>query len=185
MTIDEVAGEAGVARASVFRHYTCKAELLRAVEADAARRAGAAELVAAVSALPPLEALRRAIWQGGRVWAAEATIFREFYGEAPFDDALRPLVVAKEAQRRDVVGEIILRLHEAGRLAATSPAAREVAIDAVWLLTGFATFDALTALRGLGPDEASGLIERTVCGAYVEQGEGDHEQPCERDARSQ
>lgn len=171
MTIDEVAAGAGVARASVFRHYTCKAELLRAVEADAAQRAGAADLVAAVSGLPPLEALRWAIWQGSRVWAAEASIFREFYGEASFDDRLRPLVIAKEAQRRDVVADIVLRLHDKGHLTAASPATRDVAIDAVWVLTGFATFDALTGSRALAADEVSGLIERTVFEAFVAGGE--------------
>ena len=170
MTIEAVAEEAGVSRGSVFRHFQSKAELLRAVEADAALRGGAAALVEEVSHLDPLEGLRRATREGSRVWAREARVFREFYGEAPFDAVLRPLVLDKEAQRHEVVANLVRRLSLAGELqTATTP---DAVADALWVLTGFATFDALTSVRGLSPDETSTLIEQVFSAAFIASEEG-------------
>ena len=176
MTMEAVAEEAGVARGSVFRHFQSKAELLRAVEADAALRGGAAALVEEVSDLDPLEGLRRAIREGSRVWAREARVFREFYGEAPFDAALRPLVLDKEAQRHEVVANLVRRLSLAGELQTERAATPDAVADALWVLTGFATFDALTSVRGLSPDETSTLIEQVFSAAFIaSEEESDHE----------
>lgn len=168
MRMEEVAATAGTARASVFRHFPHKADLLRAVEVDAAERAGVAELITRLPRLSPLEALTTAIHEGSRIWAAEARIFQEFYGTAPFDEVLRPLVAEKEAQRRQVVGELITRLEQAGLLRTGTANASQVA-DALWLLTGFDSFDALTRVRGLSTHAAAELIETTVFNAFIAQ----------------
>lgn len=166
MKMEEVAEAAGIARASVFRHFPHKADLLRAVEADAAERAGVAQLISELAGLSPLAALTTAIRVGSRIWATEARIFQEFYGTAPFDEVLRPLVAEKEAQRRQVVGGLVTRLEQAGLLRTGTASVSQVA-DAVWLLTGFDSFDALTRVRGLSTQAAAELIETTLFNAFI------------------
>jgi AcrR family transcriptional regulator len=167
MRIEDVAAKAGVSRASVFRHFRNKAALLRAVEADAAERAGVATLIQEISSLPPREALLSAIRTGSRVWAREARVFREFYGEAPFNSTLRPLAVAKEGQRHAVVAGLVRRLKEDGWLASEASTDWGAVTDALWLLTGFGAYDALTRVRDLSTEGASDLIERIVLDAFI------------------
>ncbi len=166
MTMADVATAAEVARASVFRHFPHKAHLLRAVEAEAAERAGVMQLVADVLRLPPLQALRTAVRTGCQIWHAESRVFQEFYGTAPFDQTLAPLVIEKEQQRRQLLGELCARLSAAGHLNLNLSSEDEAA-EALWLLTGFHTFDSLTRVRGLSLAQASALIENTVFQAFI------------------
>lgn len=168
--MDDVAEAAGVARASVFRHFDNKAEILRAVEVDAAERAGVIQLIGSVDSLPPLEALLAVIRDGCRIWGKEARVFQEFYGTAPFDEALRPLVFEKEALRHALVKGLVARLKSAGWLRASWYDSQSVA-NTIWLLTGFDTFDALTRVRGLSTKAAARLIEQTVCGCFIAEKE--------------
>jgi AcrR family transcriptional regulator len=165
--MEDVAERARVARASVFRHFEGKAQLLQAIEADAAERAGVATLVAALDSLPPRRALLSAVRDGSRIWAAEATVFREFYGQAPFDPALRALVAEKESLRWRVVRALVGRLHAAGALR-PHLRSRVEATNALWLLTGFAAFDALTRGRGLTTRAAVSLLEHLAVSLLLE-----------------
>ena len=174
VSVDQVAHAAEVARASVFRHFCCKAEILRAVEADAAERAGVKRLIAALGTLGPREALLAAIREGSRIWAAEARVFQEFYGTAPFDETLRPLVIEKEAGRRALIRTLVYRLCEDGALRPDGGSIDTVT-DAIWLLAGFDSFDALTRVRGLSTKAAARLIEGLVRNAFLNdsrKGEG-------------
>ena len=185
VSVEDVAQAAGVARASVFRHFTCKAEILRAVEADAAQRAGVDRLIAALGTLGPRATLFTAIREGTRIWAAEARVFQEFYGTAPFDETLRPLVIEKEARRRLLVRTLVARLHDEGLLRPDCGTVDTVT-DAVWLLTGFDSFDALTRVRGLSAKAAARLIEGLVRNAFLndsEKGEENHEVQAARSHR--
>jgi AcrR family transcriptional regulator len=143
-TVDGVARQADVARATVYYQFGSKAGLLEAV-CDALAEAGQmSELAAAFTEPDPREGLRRFIGCFGRFWSADRAAMRRLRALAALDPDVGAVISARDQRRQE--GLTVL----AGRLAGASVLAAEPgrAVRVLHMLTSFETFDALA-----GPDQ--------------------------------
>ena len=142
-TLDAVARQADVARATVYYQFGSKAGLLEAVCDSLAEAGQMPELAGAFTEPDPIEALRRFTGCFGRFWAADRAAMRRLRALAALDPDVGAVIAARDQRRRE--GLTVL----AGRLAGASvPAAgTSHAIPVLFMLTSFETFDTLA-----GPD---------------------------------
>jgi AcrR family transcriptional regulator len=143
-TVDAVARQADVARATVYYQFGSKAGLLEAV-CDALAEAGqVSELAAAFTEPDPREGLRRFIGCFGQFWSADRAAMRRLRALAALDPDVGAVISARDQRRQE--GLTVL----AGRLAGASLLAGEPghAVRVLFMLTSFETFDALA-----GPDQ--------------------------------
>ena len=143
-TVDAVARQADVARATVYYQFGSKAGLLEAV-CDALAEAGQmSELAAAFTEPDPREGLRRFIGCFGQFWSADRAAMRRLRALAALDPDVGAVVSARDRRRQE--GLTVL----AGRLAGASVLAADPghAVRVLFMLTSFETFDALA-----GPDQ--------------------------------
>jgi AcrR family transcriptional regulator len=143
-TVDAVARQADVARATVYYQFGSKAGLLEAV-CDALSEAGQmSELAAAFTEPDSREGLRRFIGCFGQFWSADRAAMRRLRALAALDPDVGAVISARDQRRQE--GLTVL----AGRLAGASVLAAEPghAVRVLFMLTSFETFDALA-----GPDQ--------------------------------
>ncbi|HUZ56764.1 MAG TPA: TetR/AcrR family transcriptional regulator [Streptosporangiaceae bacterium] len=138
-TVDAVARQADVARATVYYQFGSKAGLLEAL-CDALAEAGQMSDLAGAFADPdPLEALRRFIACFGRFWSADRLAMRRLRALAALDPDVGAVISARDQRRRDGLEVLVGRLREA-HLTAAEPGH---AVRVLMALTSFETFDAL------------------------------------------
>jgi AcrR family transcriptional regulator len=143
-TVDAVARQADVARATVYYQFGSKAGLLEAVCDTLAEAGQMSELAAAFTEPDPREGLRRFIGCFGQFWSADRAAMRRLRALAALDPDVGAVISARDQRRQE--GLTVL----AGRLAGASVLAAEPghAVRALFMLTSFETFDALA-----GPDQ--------------------------------
>jgi AcrR family transcriptional regulator len=143
-TVDAVARQADVARATVYYQFGSKAGLLEAVCDTLAEAGQMSELAAAFTEPDPREGLRRFIGCFGQFWSADRATMRRLRALAVLDPDVGAVISARDQRRQE--GLTVL----AGRLAGASVLAAEPghAVRALFMLTSFETFDALA-----GPDQ--------------------------------
>jgi AcrR family transcriptional regulator len=143
-TVDAVARQADVARATVYYQFGSKAGLLEAVCDTLAEAGQMSELAAAFTEPDPREGLRRFIGCFGQFWSADRAAVRRLRALAALDPDVGAVISARDQRRQE--GLTVL----AGRLAGASVLAAEPghAVRALFMLTSFETFDALA-----GPDQ--------------------------------
>jgi AcrR family transcriptional regulator len=143
-TVDAVARQADVARATVYYQFGSKAGLLEAVCDTLAEAGQMSELAAAFTEPDPREGLRRFIGCFGQFWSADRAAMRRLRALAALDPDVGAVISARDQRRQE--GLTVL----AGRLAGASVLADEPghAVRALFMLTSFETFDALA-----GPDQ--------------------------------
>jgi AcrR family transcriptional regulator len=143
-TVDAVAKQADVARATVYYQFGSKAGLLEAVCDSLAEAGQMSELADAFTEPDPTEALRRFTGCFGRFWAADRAAMRRLRALAALDPDVGAVIAARDQRRRDGLTVLAARLSAASRLTDEPRAAVRV----LFMLTSFETFDALA-----GPDE--------------------------------
>ena len=143
-TLDAVARQADVARATVYYQFGSKAGLLEAVCDSLAESGQMSGLAGAFTEPDPIEALRRFTGCFGRFWAADRAAMRRLRALAALDPDVGAVIAARDQRRRE--GLTVL----AGRLAGASVLATGTshAIPVLFMLTSFETFDTLA-----GPDQ--------------------------------
>lgn len=143
-TLDAVARQADVARATVYYQFGSKAGLLEAVCDSLAESGQMSGLAGAFTEPDPIEALRRFTGCFGRFWAADRAAMRRLRALAALDPDVGAVIAARDQRRRE--GLTVL----AGRLAGASLLAtgNSHAIPVLFMLTSFETFDTLA-----GPDQ--------------------------------
>ena len=143
-TVDAVARQADVARATVYYQFGSKAGLLEAVCDTLAEAGQMSELPAAFTEPDPREGLRRFIGCFGQFWSADRAAMRRLRALAALDPDVGAVISARDQRRQE--GLTVL----AGRLAGASVLAAEPghAVRVLFMLTSFETFDALA-----GPDQ--------------------------------
>ena len=158
VSLDEIARQADVARATVYHQFGSKLGVLAAVVEDYERRAGLAALAELVESGPVATLARDVVTAG-------CTVLVDRPGAGPQHHRVRgdrpagggP---AGRARRRPAAAA-----DPDGRAGSTCPT-RQRALDALWLLTGFAAYDDLTRGRGLSTARAaellSGLAEKAL-----------------------
>jgi AcrR family transcriptional regulator len=138
-TVDAVAKQADVARATVYYQFGSKAGLLEAL-CDALAEAGQMSDLAGAFADPdPLEALGRFVACFGRFWSADRLAMRRLRALAALDPDVSAVISARDQRRREGLEVLVGRFREA-QLTAAEPGR---AVRVLMALTSFETFDAL------------------------------------------
>src|SRR5918996_980915 len=121
-------------------------------------------LAAAMANSDAARAVRTMLTEHARFWAAERLLFRRVIGLAGVDPEAQQAVESRDAMRREDLSRLVARLSRQGKL--RPGCTRERAIDFLWLLTSFATFDQLHRRGRRSPEEVARnlirLAEATV-----------------------
>jgi AcrR family transcriptional regulator len=166
-TVDAVARQADVARATVYYQFGSKAGLLEALCDYLAELGGMSGLAEAFTEPDPRQALRRFVACFGQFWAADRPAMRRLRALALLDPDVGAVITARDQRRHQ--GLTVL----AGRLAGTSLAGTSLAgtsltgtsmtgaeadraVRVLVTLTSFETFDTLAGpdrdITAAGPD---------------------------------
>ncbi len=151
-TVDAVARQADVARATVYYQFGSKAGLLEALCDYLAELGGMSGLAEAFTEPDARQALRRFVACFGQFWAADRPAMRRLRALAQLDPDVGAVIAARDQRRQQ--GLTVL----AGRLAGTSLTAAEAdrAVRVLVTLTSFETFDTLAGpdrdITAAGPD---------------------------------
>ena len=142
-TVEEVARRAGVARMTVYYQFGSKVGLLEAIFDSLEVRHGVEQLGEALRREDPLDGLAEFIAAFGRFWEADRLTIRRLRGLAALDPDFEQVWREREDRRREGLRVLVRRLvEEHGRPA---PGAAEEAVDVLYVLIGFDTFDTLAA----------------------------------------
>jgi len=155
-SIDSVAEQAGVARMTVYYQFRSKIGLLEALFDDLASRGIAGELPAAYAKPEPLDALAELIAVFGRFWSGERLVIRRIRGMAALDPDFEQGLSAREERRRHGLRTILGRVVE--KYGRPAQGAIDEAVDILYMLTSFETFDRLAATRAT--DEVTAIVGR-------------------------
>lgn len=167
--LEEVARRADVSRKTVYYQFGSKRGLLEAVVADAERRAQLVARVRAVVEQPDVaQALPAYVEEVCRFWAGSQELMGGLHGLAALDRDVAEVLAAHDAARRARLAGFVDRLAEQRGLGPGEP--RRLALEALWMLTSFATFDHLARRSGLPPAEVAVLLTRLAEGALHHPG---------------
>ena len=157
-TVEAVARQADVARATVYYQFGSKAGLLEALCDYLADIGGMSGLAEAFTEPDPRQALHRFVASFGRFWAADRPAMRRLRALAQLDPDVGAVIAARDQRRRDGLAVLTGRLAADGKLAggadgqlAGSPAdaaGLDHLVRVLTVLTSFETFDGLA-----GPDQ--------------------------------
>lgn len=135
-TLDAVAKQAGVARATVYYQFGSKTGLLEAL-CDALAEAGRmGELASAFANPDPAAALEAFVRSFAVFWDADRPVMRRLRALALLDPDVGAVIAARDARRREGLTVLV------GRLGLASAGAEE-AVRTLQTLTSFETFDSL------------------------------------------
>ena len=154
VSLDAVAARADVARATVYGQFGSKVGLLGAVVSDLERRAGLDALAGLVSSAPPERLVREVVTAGCAYWATDPPLARAIIAFTVTDPAAADLLAGHDAGRLRLLTQLTDRLAAAGLLAVPP----ERALDALWLVTGFAAYDERARGRALPTAAAADLL---------------------------
>jgi AcrR family transcriptional regulator len=144
LTLQEVAEEAGVTRATVYLSVGTRAELLAAVFEQQGERIGY-DRVRAAGAHPDLgEAVLATVREASRAWARAPRAIRNTLALAALDDEIGTLVARYEGYRKAEMAALAQRAYAGG--AFREGVTAEHAAVVLGLLTSFTTFELLRAM---------------------------------------
>jgi AcrR family transcriptional regulator len=166
VSLDEVARRAKVARSTIYLVFGSRAGLFDAFAEDLFVRAGLPALTEAVANPDAREHLRGSVAAATKMLAAERDIYRVLVSMSQLDqDSMGSIVKQREENRRGGMEYLARRLSEDGVL--RDDVTVDDAVNMLWVLTSFETFDLLHTGRGLSVDETIDVIiemaERSVC----------------------
>ncbi|GIU88149.1 MAG: hypothetical protein KatS3mg009_2664 [Acidimicrobiia bacterium] len=149
-SMDVLAKEAGVARATVYEHFRSKRAVLDELAATAAR-----EIVLEPPAATedPLRALRDVLAEVCRHWAAHGETMRDLRTLK----AMTGAPTTSDAIGREDLAHLVESLAATGQL--RQHWTTEDAVDALGVLTSYATFERLRA-PGRSPEEIEAVLAR-------------------------
>jgi AcrR family transcriptional regulator len=166
VSMDKVAHAAGVARSTIYVVFHSRAGLFEAFVTDLAERTGIGRLSAAVAVPDARQHLHGGIRAACEMFAADIEVYRALFAMARSDlDSVGGAIEAQEDKRRGGMEYLAKRLDEQRQLRAdVTP---EQAVDVLWMICAFETFDLLYGGRGLPVDAAADLLattaERALC----------------------
>ena len=166
LSLDQVAKQARVARSTIYLTFGSRAGLFDAFTEDLADRTGLARLTEAVANPDARKHLREGIAAGCRMYTEDLLVYRVLFSMNHLDPASLGGAVQRMEQRR-AGGMAYLARRLADGSVLRDDVTVEQAIDLLWLLCSFETFDALCTDRGMALDEAVRLItwtaEQSLC----------------------
>jgi AcrR family transcriptional regulator len=153
LTVDQIAAEADVARATVYHQFGSKAGVIEALVHDLEQRAGLAELAGIIETERPDDLIPSVVRAGCRYWATDQDLARKITALARLQPEIEQMVAPHDAGRMRLLQCMVDRLADGGVLSQRSTT--RDALDLLWLLTSFDTYDLLTAGRGLSSEEVA------------------------------
>lgn len=157
-TMEAVARAADVARLTVYYQFDSKAGLLEALYDYIARRGEMSSLAEVFrQAGDPLKMLQDFILVFARFWASDREVIRRLHALGTIDPEIGRGLRARNERRRNgvrVIVESYCRIYPP-----LTPRELPIAIDTLHMLTGFETFDALTA-SGTAYEEVVAVIRK-------------------------
>jgi AcrR family transcriptional regulator len=166
LSLDQVAKMARVARSTIYLIFGSRAGLFDAFTEDLTDRTGLARLAEAVANPDARKHLREGIAAGCRMYTEDLVVYRVLFSMNHLDPASAGGAVERMKQRRaGGMAYLAKRLAEDSVL--RDDVTIEQAVDLLWVLCSFETFDALYTGRGKSLDEAVQLIawtaEQSLC----------------------
>jgi hypothetical protein len=104
----------------------------------------------------PANALRDYVRSIMQFWEGEQVVFRNIVGLAALDADVRAITDAADARRRDLIASVVGRLREAGQV--RDGIDDTYAVDVIWLVTNFASYDQLCRRGKLTLDRATATL---------------------------
>lgn len=144
-TVDAVAREADVSRATIYYQFDSKAGLLEALFDDLAARGRMAELADAFRESDPLAALDRFIEVLTRFYASDRVLLRRLRGLAALDKDFAAGIRGRDERRRKGLSVLLGRIAE--RRGRPLDTGFDRSVDVLHTLTSFETFDQLARRR--------------------------------------
>lgn len=157
-SIDAVAQEAGVTRATVYNQFESKHGLLAAIFDAIAQEGGLFDLPRALSESDPEKALRRTVAIFARFWGMNAQAMPKLVAFGQLDDEVGIMLSKRVERRRRVLTTIVERMKPV-----QSPADL---VDVLFALTS-AEFYRLLAVRGRSAQAIEELIWEAVADAVA------------------
>jgi AcrR family transcriptional regulator len=166
ISIEEVAQLAGVARTTVYLVFGSRAGLFDGLATDLWDRAGLPGLTEAVAHPDAREHLRGGLRAGTEIYAALRDVAVALFSMSALDpESVGGAIARLEERRWGGMQHLARRLGEQGQL--RDDVTVEQAADVLWVLAGFASFDALYTGRGMTAGEVARTLvvtaERTLC----------------------
>ena len=155
LTLLEVAAEAAVSRATIYKSVGSRARLLAAVFEDQGRLIGFERVLTAMALEDPGEAIVATVRESCRAWSVMPQAIRTTLALAALDEEIGGLVRTYERYRRARLAALVRRWNRSRAPAARLPLSDAAATLA--LLTSFTTFDQLR-----GEDQARRATGRLV-----------------------
>jgi AcrR family transcriptional regulator len=165
VSVDRIAGRAGVARSTIYVIFGSRAGLFDAFAADLLERGGFHRVLDAIADPDPLVTVREGITGGVHTFAAHRDVYRALVSMAALDpDAVGGAMQRSEERRTKGMMRLARRLARRGLLREGLGAKK--AADRLWVLTSFDAFDLLYDGRGLAANEVARVLvemaERSV-----------------------
>lgn len=156
-SIDAVAGEADVARMTVYYQFGSRAGLLEALFDDLAAHGGMEHLATAFQQPQARAALDAFISVFCRFWASDRLALRRLRGLAILDPELEEALRTRNERRRTGLTVLVQRLID--QEGQPPPGATEAVLATLHMLTSFETYDALAGSIH-SQDEVMAIIQR-------------------------
>ena len=141
VSLDDVAKTAGVARATVYYQFESKSGLLDAVVASIIQRVGPERAQRAREHADAAMGVRLYVQEVVAFLATEDVLLRNLYGLAAVDPEASRVLEQYEGLRKDVLAWLVKRLADQGKL--RRGVSQKHAVDMLWMLTSFRSFDQL------------------------------------------
>jgi AcrR family transcriptional regulator len=156
-TMEAVARQAGVTRQTVHNQFGSRGALLEALCDVAALGGGLDRLPEAFGQADPLKALERFVEVFVGFWAADEGLTRRLHGLAALDPEFAAVIDARQERRRGGLQVLVGRIAQQHDLPDAVTA--EEAVDTLFMLTSFESFEAL-ARPGRRPEEIARILIR-------------------------
>jgi len=166
-TMEEIALEAGISRATLYQHFRSRLDLVDAICDTFAVNPALVEVKAAVDIPDPLEALAATIDQAMRFWASVDDVLRELHGVVALDPAAAELVRRQYEDRQAVMRRLARHLHAAAPIRPGLSEAR--ILDRLMLLTSYETYSEL-CLLGRSPAQVTRELQQMADALLLDTG---------------
>lgn len=163
--LSEVAERARVVRSTIYAMFGSRQGLLRAVVDDTNARGGWERMREAYRHPDALVAVTRNLEEGARMIGSGHGVALAITALAAVDADAAAVAAELDALRLRGLRDLVRRLAEQGTLRPGLD--QDQAVDVLWVLTSWGTYDQLATGRGLAPDAvAARLVDvavRTLC----------------------
>jgi AcrR family transcriptional regulator len=159
-TVEQIAGRAGVSRATLYQHFHSRMGLIDAICETLDENPDFVAMIAALRLADSVEAMRAVLIGAVRFQASEEGLHRHLYGLAEVDPAAAEFVARQTAERRQGLEMLLGALRRQRRL--RSDVSDDQALATLLMLTSPRTFNELRQSAHMSPDEIAHLFLRVA-----------------------